>query len=258
MNISRRLILSLPAIACLPRPGAAEDAPIIAAASDLQFAMTEIAAAFTAATGKEVNISYGSTGNFARQIREGAPYQMFLAADEAFVLALAQDGLTLDQGDRYAEGRVVIVAPKGSDLGKDGMLETLRQALHDGNINRFAIANPDHAPYGQRAEEALRHAGLWDAINPFLILGENVSQAAQFALSGNAEGGIIAYSLALAPALSGISEHALIPADWHAPLHQRMVLLPNAGKTARALYSYLQSPEARAVLARYGFVLPGD
>lgn len=124
-----------------------------------------------------------------------------------------------------AEGRIVIAVPNGSILTADGSLESLRAALAEGKITRFAIANPEHAPYGKRAEDALKHAGLWDAIQPHLILGENVSQAGQFALSGNAEGGIIAYSLALAPELAAQGSHALIPADWHEPLLQRMVLL---------------------------------
>jgi molybdate transport system substrate-binding protein len=203
-----------------------------------------------------VALSFGSTGNFARQIREGAPFQMFMAADEAFVLDLARDGLTRDEGRLYAEGRIVIKVPEGSTLTADGSLEDLRRALAEGRVTRFAIANPDHAPYGMRAAEALRHAGLWDAIQPHLVLGENVSQAAQFALSGNAEGGIIAYSLALAPQLAAQGSHALIPRAWHAPLLQRMVLLNSAGPAAKAFYDYMSTPPARAIMERYGFALP--
>jgi molybdate transport system substrate-binding protein len=203
-------------------------------------------------------LSFGSTGNFATQIRQGAPFQMFMAADEKFVKALAEEGLTRDEGALYAEGRIVLMVPHGSTLTADGTLETLRAALAEGRITRFAIANPEHAPYGLRAEEALRHAGLWEAIQPYIVLGENVSQAAQFALSGNADGGIIAYSLALAPDVAALGSAELIPAEWHDPLLQRMVLLKDAGPVAEAFYAYMSQPTARAIMARYGFVLPGE
>jgi molybdate transport system substrate-binding protein len=255
--IARRLALLLALmwpVSLAPQVHA--DAPVIAAASDLQFALEDIAAAFTADTGLQVRLAFGSTGNFVTQIRQGAPFQMFMAADETFVLALARDGFTRDEGQLYGIGRLVLKVPDGAPLAADGTLASLRDALAAGRITRFAIANPDHAPYGQRAREALVHAGLWEAIQPVLVLGENVSQAAQFALSGNAEGGIIAYSLALSPQLAAKGSHALIPADWHAPLLQRMVLLNDAGPVAEAFYAYMSSPPARAIMERYGFALP--
>lgn len=240
-------------------PGSAlaqHGAPVIAAASDLQFAVEEIAAAFSAETGKAVRLSFGSTGNFARQIREGAPFQIFMAADEQFIFDLARDGFTRDKGDLYAIGRIVVTVPPGSPLAPDGTLDSLRTALAEGRITRFAIANPDHAPYGMRAREALQHAGLWDDIQPFLVLGENVSQAAQFALSGNAEGGIVALSLARAPQIAPRGSHGLIPEAFHAPLRQRMALITGAGPVAEAFYAYIAAPPARAIMARYGFALP--
>jgi molybdate transport system substrate-binding protein len=245
-------------IAVMPLKLAAQgDAPVIAAASTLQFAMPEIAAAFTARTGQAVRVAYGSTGNFARQIREGAPFGVFLAADEAFITGLHADGLTRDAGDLYALGRLVIVVPEGSALTPDANLDALAAMLAAGEITRFAIANPEHAPYGMRAREALITRGLWEDLQPVLVQGENVSQAAQFALSGNAAGGIIAYSLALAPEVAARGTHALIPADWHAPLRQRMVLLDGAGAGAEAFYDFMQTPEARAIMARHGFARPG-
>lgn len=236
---------------------AQNDAPVVAAASDLQFAVEEIAAAFKAETGMRVRLSMGSTGNFARQIREGAPFQMFMAADEQFILDLARDGFARNEGDLYAVGRIVVKVPPGSPLAPDGTLESLRQALTEGRITRFAIANPDHAPYGMRAREALQHAGLWEDIQPFLVLGENISQAAQFAVSGNAEGGIIALSLALAPNVAARGTHDLIPETFHEPLRQRMALLKGAGPVAEAFYDYIKQPAARDIMKRYGFVLPG-
>ena len=137
-------------------------------------------------------------------------------------------------------------------------LQGLRQALAAGQVKRFAIANPEHAPYGRAAMQALQSAGLWDTLQPHLVLGENVSQAAQFAASGSAQGGIFAYSLALAPAVSAGGSFVLIPDKLHQPLHQRMVLTRKAGDTARLFYAYLQQPAARAVFKRHGFALPGE
>jgi len=228
----------------------------IAAASDLQFALEEVRAQFEIDTGKSIQVVYGSSGNFYRQIREGAPFQMFLSADEAYVQQLASAGFTENEGALYALGRIVIMTPHGSKLQPDAALEDLRAALNSNRITRFAIANPEHAPYGQRAEEALRHAGLWEALQGKLVLGENVSQAAQFATSGNAQGGIIAYSLALSPSVAALGEYALIPQDWHQTLRQRMVLLKTANADVRDFYAYLQSDAARAIMQRFGFALP--
>jgi molybdate transport system substrate-binding protein len=259
--MSRRFFVAVLAVAALAASalGArAEEPPLIAAASDLQFALPEVAAAFERDTGLAVGLTFGSSGNFARQIRQGAPFQMFLSADESYVRDLARDGLTRDDGALYALGRIVIVAPRGSGVTPDGALEGLKTALREGRIEKFAIANPEHAPYGKRAEEALRHAGLWRDLKDKLVLGENVSQAAQFALSGATEGGIIAYSLALSPKIADQARFALIPQDRHAPLRQRMVLLTGAGATAQRFHAYLQEPPARAILRRFGFLLPGE
>ncbi len=230
--------------------------PVIAAAADLKFAVTELAAAFKSETGNEVKLSFGSTGNFATQIRQGAPFQLFMAADQKFIADLHREGFTKDAGDLYAEGRIVLMVPHGSVLKADEAMDDLAAQLEAGRITRFAIANPEHAPYGLRAEEALRHRGLWDKVQPHLVLGENVSQAAQFALSGNAQGGIIAYSLALAPEVRSQGQFALIPHDWHEPLLQRMALLRNAGPVATEFYTFMKSPRAREIMKKYGFVLP--
>lgn len=230
--------------------------PVIAAASDLQFALDQIAVDFTAKTGLHVALSYGSTGNIARQIRQGAPFEMFMAADESFALDLASDGFSQDEGVLYGIGRIGILVPNGSALLADGALDDLAAALDDGRLKHFAIANPEHAPYGMRAREALQHKRLWETIQPKLVLGENVAQAAQFATSGNAEGGIIAYALALSPQVAALGTFALINADWHAALRQRMVLTKGAGPVTHAFYDYLQGPEARMVFDSAGFTLP--
>jgi molybdate transport system substrate-binding protein len=240
-------------------PAARAETPVIAAASDLQFALEEIAEAFEAETGQPVELTFGSSGNFARQIRQGAPYDLYLSADEGFVLDLHADGFTRDEGMLYALGRIVIFTPHSAPLKADGSLEGLAAALAEGRVSRFAIANPEHAPYGLAAEQALRHGGLWEAVAPTLVLGENVSQAAQFAATGNTDGGIIAYSLALSAPVAARGTFELIPEEWHAPLRQRMVLLDDAGPVAERFYGYLQAPAAQDILRRNGFALPdGD
>lgn len=258
LRLARRTLLAGALSIAATSVFAEDDAPVIAAASDLQFAVAEIAEAFRVGTGKTVRISFGSTGNFARQIREGAPFQIFMAADEKFVAELHRDGFTQDEGDLYALGRIVLKLPEGSPLAPDGALYDLAAALKDGRLERFAIANPEHAPYGMRAEEALRTRGIWEAIGPKLVLGENVSQAAAFALSGSTQGGVIALSLALAPALAAKGTHALIPETMHSPLMQRMALLKNAGPVAVEFYAYMGSGAARAIMRKYGFLLPGE
>jgi molybdate transport system substrate-binding protein len=257
-RLSRRALLSLGTAFALAPRAALADMPVIAAASDLQFALPAVAERFTAETGRQVRIAFGSSGNFRRQIAQGGPFEMYVSADESYVLALHEEGWTEDEGTLYAIGRIVMMVPHGSPLAPDGGLGTLREALAEGALTRFAIANPDHAPYGVAAMEALRATGLWDDIRPFLVQGENVSQAAQFALSGNAEGGIVAYSLALAPAVSARGAFELIPERLHAPLRQRMALVRGAGETARAFYDHLRGAAAREILIRYGFVLPGE
>ncbi len=236
----------------------AQEAPPIAAAADLKFVLEEIAASFKASTGKEVRLTFGSSGNFLTQIQQGAPFEIFFSADEGFAFQLADAGKTVDRGALYAEGRIVLFAPNGSPLKPDAQFADLRAALADGRVQRFAIANPEHAPYGRAAEQALKGQGLWDAIQPKLVLGENVAQTAQFASSGSTQGGIFAYSLAIAPEVSRLGSYVLIPSDWHAPLRQRMVLVKNASATAQEFYKYVQTPAARVAFRKYGFVLPGE
>lgn len=257
MRLTRFLIVVLMALG-LSGPAWANDTPNIAAAADLRLALGEVAVAFKRATGADVGLTFGSSGNFYRQLQQGAPFQLFLSADEEYVLNLARDGKTRGAGTLYAIGRLAVVAPRGSPLRIDSNLRGLAEALRRGQITRFAIANPEHAPYGKRAEEALRHAGLWQPLAGKLVLGENVSQALQFATAGGAQGGIVAYSLVLDPGFASRANHALIPAEWHQPLRQRMALMNNAGPVARRFYAFMQQPAARRILNRYGFALPGE
>lgn len=236
----------------------AQTVPTVAAASDLKFALEAVATQFQQQTGQSVRLVFGSSGNFKTQILQGAPFHLFLSADERFVFELADAGKTEDRGRAYAVGRIGILVPPGSPLKADGELQDLAAALKDGRLRKFAIANPQHAPYGTRAQEALQHAGLWSAIQPRLVYGENVSQAAQFAVAGSTQGGIVAQSLALAPEVAKTGRFALIPEAWHQPLRQRMVLVKGAPPAARAFYDHLSTPTAQAILVRYGFAMPKD
>ena len=176
---------------------AAEEPPI-AAAADLNAALPEVVDVFTKETGKKVKITFGSSGNFAQQNINGAPFEVYLSADEGYVDKLNAAGKTDGVGALYATGRIGLFQPNGSSVRVDDQLRDLAAAVRDGRLVKFAIANPEHAPYRRAAEEALAHAGLWNEIRPKLVLGENVAQATQFATSGSAQGGIIPLSLAFA------------------------------------------------------------
>ncbi len=243
-------------LASLATVARAQSEPTVAAASDLKFAIEEVAARFELETGSKLKLVFGSSGHFTSQILQNAPFHVFMSADENFVFKLADAGKTLDRGMPYAVGRIGIMVPTGSPLKADGELNDLAAALKDGRLQKFAIANPEHAPYGARAKEALQHAGLWHAIQGRLVMGENISQAAQFAMSGSTQGGIIAQSLALAPSVAKLGNFALIPETWHQPLRQRMVLIKDAPPGARAFYDYVSTPAARIIMARYGFAMP--
>ena len=240
------------------RPTAApRSGPPVAAAANLNFVLEEIADRFARDEGEGVRLVFGSSGSLARQITQGAPFELFLSADEQFPRQLTAAGLARDEGAIYATGRLALFAPKGSPLIVDEQLEGLGRLLRAGGVTRFAIANPSVAPYGSAAEAVLKKRGLWEAIQPRLVLGETVAQTAQFATTGNAVGGIIAYSLVLSAALSGRGTWALIPAADHPPLNQRMVLLKRAGPTAERFFRYLQGGDARALFEKHGFSLPG-
>jgi molybdate transport system substrate-binding protein len=253
--IRHSLAVALLVSAAMARP-VAQKASIVAAASDLKFALDSIAQQFTTESRERVELVFGSSGTLTRQVMDGAPFELFLSADEAFIDKLADAGLTRDRGTLYAVGRLVIFAPRGSPLAVDERLDGLRGLLARGEVTRFAIANPEHAPYGRAAEAALRARGLWNPLQPSLVLGENIAQAAQFATTGDAVGGLLAYSLVLAPPLRDQGTYALLPESLHPPLRQRMVLLKRASATAERFCRYLQQPHAREILRRYGFAVP--
>jgi molybdate transport system substrate-binding protein len=232
------------------------DVPAIAAASSAQYALTDIASEFRRETGHEVRLAFGSSGNFRRQIADGAPFELFLSADEGYADALVREKRTQGSGAVYAVGRLVLFVPRGSPLRPDPTLGDLNAALGDGRLRKLAIANPAVAPYGRAAQQVLERAGLWKRVEPHLVLGENISQATQFAASGAAQAGIVAYSLMREPGMDARGSYVLLPADAHASLEQKMVLLKSAGPTARAFAAFVVSPKGRAIFARYGFETP--
>ena len=228
----------------------------VAAASDLKFALTVLCETFTKTTGQVVDLQFGSSGNLAGQISQGLPLDIFMSADETLVLSLFEGGFTPDKGALYGTGRIVLLLPKNStlQLPKNEADARLTLANKLKTIRKFAIANPEHAPYGRAAKEALQNLGLWEQLQPKLVLGDNISQATQFVTSGAAQAGITALSLALAPEVAAQSgPYWLLPASIHKPLKQRMVILKSAHPTAKALFDYLQTPAAKELLSKYGF-----
>lgn len=231
---------------------AAQQEVRVAAAADAKFAMTDLAGQFEKQTGTKVDVTYGSSGNFLAQLRNGAPFDLFFSADIDYPRKLQAGGLA-EPGTLfpYAVGRIVIWAPP------DAKLEVAKQgwkALLDPSVQKIAIANPGHAPYGRAAVAALQKAGIYDQVKPKLVYGENISQAAQFVQSGNAQAGIVAMSLAVSPAMKD-GQRWEIPADMHPAIEQAVIVLKNAKNKdqAKAFLEFVKSPVGRATLALYGF-----
>lgn len=227
----------------------------VAAAADLKFAMDEIVTLYRAANpGDEVGVVYGSSGKFHTQIQQGAPYDVFFSADIGFPRELVTVGLAASEVKPYAFGRIVLWS-----ASLDATKMTLSN-LTDPKITRIAIANPKHAPYGKRAEEALKTAGVWDKVEPKLVYGENIAQTAQYVQTGNAQVGIIALSLAINPELATKGGYGLIPENLHQPLEQGYVITKRAAGNplAKRFADYMATKPARAVMTKYGFVLPGE
>jgi molybdate transport system substrate-binding protein len=234
--------------------GACAAAPIlVAAAADLQVVMPDLVAAFRAAGGADVNVSFGATGNIARQIHQGAPFELFLAADESFVIALAHAGVIADEGRPYARGRLALAVNRRSAFAADVSLEALAIAARRGDAFRLAIANPEHAPYGQRAMEVLATQNLRDLLQPRLIYGENVAQALQYVASGAAQAGLVGSSLTRTAPVSAVVVARQLPEAWHTPLVQRLALTKRATDGARQFAAFLLSEMGQALFAAHGF-----
>jgi len=233
----------------------AEQMLTIAAAADLKFALDEIVVSFKRIhSSAQIETIYGSSGKFSTQIRQGAPYDLYFSADIAYPRALESEGYAASKVQSYALGRIVLWSPS-LDTGKMTLAD-----LANPSIRKIAIANPRHAPYGKRAEEALKAAGVWEKVESRLVYGENVSQTAQYVQSGNAQVGIIALSLALSPELAKKGGFVLIPDSLHQPLEQGFIITKRAADNAlaQAFARFIAGKEARTIMTRYGFVLPGE
>ena len=227
----------------------------VAAAADLKFAMDEIIAHYKQGHPADTpQVIYGSSGKFHTQIQQNAPYDLYFSADIAYPRQLQVAGFASSPVKPYGFGRIVLWSAS-IDASKLSLA-----SLSDPAIRRVAIANPRHAPYGKRAEEALRATGLWDKVAPKLVYGENIAHTAQFVQTGNAQVGIIALALALNPALSREGKYWLIPDTLHAPLEQGFIVTARARDNAGAkrFADYMGSAAARAVMVKYGFALPGE
>ena len=228
----------------------------VAAAADLNYALKDLSDRFTKSTGTPVKLSFGSSGNMFSQIQNGAPFDLFFSADSSYPQKLA-DARQADAASlrTYAVGHLVLWVPNSSPLDPQKLKMDL---LSDAKVQRVAIANPQHAPYGRAAMAALEHFGLKDKIASKLVLGENISQAAQFVQSGNAQAGLIALSLALSPAMKNAGRYWELPADAY-PEMQQVAAIVTASKhkpAAQAFLNYVLSPEGRAILRQYGFGTP--
>jgi molybdate transport system substrate-binding protein len=233
----------------------AQEKITIAAAADLKFALDEIVVLFKSThPAAQIETTYGSSGQFSTQIRQGAPYDLYFSADIAYPSALVSEGLAASEVQSYGVGRIVLWS-QSRDAGKMTLAD-----LTDPTIQKIAIANPQHAPYGKRAEEALKAAGVWEKMESKLIYGENIAQAAQYVQSGNAQVGIIALSLALGPELSKQGSYALISDKLHRLLEQGFIITKRAADNslAREFSIFMASKEARTIMRRYGFSLPEE
>jgi molybdate transport system substrate-binding protein len=238
------------------RLGAAQEITV-AAASDLQFAFHEVGERFEKDTGKHVKLIFGSSGNFFAQLQNGAPFDAFFSADIDYPRRLEAAGLA-EPGTLYpyATGKIVLWVPNESklDLGR-GL-----QVLLDPGIHKIAIANPEHAPYGRAAVAALRHENIYDQVSAKFVLGENISQTATFVVSGSADIGILALSLALAPSLKEKGRHVEIPAEDYPAIEQAAIVLkssPNK-EVARKFVDFVKTPAVQDLLRTYGFAVPGS
>ena len=230
----------------------------VSAAADLTYAFREIGAPFEAETGHKVVFNFGSTGQLAQQIEQGAPVDLFAAANVSFIDDLAQQGLILpDTVQLYARGRITLWTRADSPLQITQVSDLART-----EITRIAIANPDHAPYGVAAREAMQTAGVWEAVQPKLVLGENVRQTLQYAETGNVDVAIVALSLSVPAAASAgqPGRWTLIPEELHAPIDQALAVIRGTPHeaAARAFAAFVNGSQGRPIMRKYGFVLPGE
>jgi molybdate transport system substrate-binding protein len=254
MNVRRRRLTAVLTMAFVSQFSAAQEITV-AAAADLQFAMQDVAARFQKETGKTVKLIYGSSGNFFQQIQNGAPFDIFFSANLDYSKKLEAAGLT-EPGSyyQYARGKIVIWVPKESKLD----LSSGMKALLDPSIKKIAIANPEHAPYGQAAVAAMKNENVYERVKDKFVLGENISQTASFVVSGSADVGIVALSLALSPNIKDKGRYAEIPTGEYPPIEQACVILSSSKNkgTAQQFLSFFKTAPISDLLQGYGFDVP--
>jgi len=228
----------------------------VSAASDLTYAFGEIGKQFEAETGHKVVFNFGSTGQLTQQIEQGAPVDVFAAANVSFVEDLERQGLILpDTKQLYARGRITLWTRADSPLQIASLADLTRP-----EVRRIAIANPDHAPYGVAARQAMQTAGIWEAVQPKLVLGDNVRQTLQYAETGNVDVAIVALSLSM-PATGGTSGRwTLIPQELYPPIDQALAVIKDTKHegAARAFATFVNGPQGRQIMRKYGLILPGE
>lgn len=247
----KALILIVFLGSCVLAKGQPSGSLLIAAASDLKFALDSIVSVFKENhSSSQIDVTYGSSGKLYEQISNAAPFDLFFSADIAYPLSLQKNELTISEVETYGVGRIVLWCKK-VDPNTAGMETLLHRA-----ITKIAIANPRHAPYGRRAAEAMTYFKVYEQVKSKLVFGENISQAAQFVTTGAADAGIIALSLALSPTMKNMhGRYYIIPAKSHTPLQQGFVLLKHSEGNALALAfkNFLQHTKAKRILAYFGF-----
>lgn len=231
---------------------------LVAAASNLTHAMTEINLAFEQEHGRKVALSFGSSGSFLWQLVFGAPYKIFISAGEPYInrLQRTRRWQTHSQVREFAHGRLSLHLPEASKIGHPATLNEALNALKYGAFRKMAIANPSHAPYGKAAEQALRNAGLWAVKRDKLLLGENAAQAMQFCLSGSVDACLVPSSFLKVKRFGARGASFPIPPAWHEPIVQYRALLDGENEASRLFFDYLSSPAAAAILQKYGYGLP--
>ncbi len=226
----------------------------VAVAANMKDAFAEIQAAFKATGKPEMRVVYGSSGNFTAQIMNGAPFNLFISADEKFPLELYKNGKTVDSGKVYAIGKIVMIAKNSSgiDLGKD-KTQFARAIV---KANKLAIAKPELAPYGKAAIEFMKAEGLWELAKDKLVYGDNIGAATMFVATGAADIGFTALSLAQSPEVTKQTHYVLLNDSLYEPIMQRMVLIKGASQEAIDLYQFMQTAKAKDILLKYGYGVP--
>lgn len=232
----------------------ADNKPLIAVASNLRPAMQEISQDFEQETGIKLRISYASSGILNQQIIQGAPFEMFISANQRFIDRLPHSLINRQQ--ILAMGRLALMMPVSGTTIPDPDLQNLSRALKNHHIRHFVIANPDHAPFGLAARKVLQQQQLWQMLQPYLIRAENAAQAVHYIASGIADAGLVPYSLALAPDLLKTTRHVLLAPELQPHLPQTIALLKTASSAAQHLFDFMQQTACRTILKQHGYLLP--